>query len=94
MIVVAISGMMIALAIPRIDTTKYKADAVAQIIRTTLQNASRTAVTRQHDMIVSFDTVGERVRQHWDSNNDGVVRVSPGSPIAGSITESCSRTRV
>jgi len=73
MIVVAISGMMIALAIPRIDTTKYKADAIAQIIRTTLQNASRTAVTRQHDMIVSFDTVGERIRQHWDANNDGLV---------------------
>lgn len=73
MVVVVISGMMIALAIPRIDTTRYKADAVAQIIRTTLQNASRTAVTRQHDMIVSFDTVGERIRQHWDSNNDGQV---------------------
>lgn len=77
MIVVAISGMMIALAIPRIDTTKYKADAVAQIIRTTLQNASRTAVTRQHDMIVSFDTVGERIRLHWDANNDGLVTAGP-----------------
>jgi prepilin-type N-terminal cleavage/methylation domain-containing protein len=81
MIVVVISGMMIALAIPRIDTTKYKADAIAQIIRTTLQNASRTAVTRQHDMIVSFDTVGERVRLHWDANNDGLVTTT------GSTTE-------
>jgi Tfp pilus assembly protein FimT len=79
MIVVVIAGLMISLAIPRIDTTKYKADAVAQIIRTTLQNASRTAVTRQHDMIVSFDTVGERIRQHWDANNDGLV--SPGERV-------------
>lgn len=77
MIVVAISGIMIALAIPRIDTTKYKADAIAQIIRTTLQNASRTAVTRQHDMIVSFDTVSERIRTHWDANNDGLVSAGP-----------------
>ncbi|MEP6494023.1 MAG: prepilin-type N-terminal cleavage/methylation domain-containing protein [bacterium] len=71
MVVVVISGMMIALAIPRIDTTRYKADAVGQIVRTTLQNASRTAVTRQHDMIVSFDTVGERIRTIYDANNNG-----------------------
>jgi Tfp pilus assembly protein FimT len=77
MIVVVIAGLMISLAIPRIDTTRYKADAVAQIIRTTLQNASRTAVTRQHDMIVSFDTVGERIRLHWDANNDGLVTAGP-----------------
>jgi Tfp pilus assembly protein FimT len=80
MIVVVIAGLMISLAIPRIDTTRYKADAVAQIIRTTLQNASRTAVTRQHDMIVSFDTVGERIRQHWDANNDGVVNTTGPNP--------------
>jgi Tfp pilus assembly protein FimT len=80
MIVVVIAGLMISLAIPRIDTTRYKADAVAQIIRTTLQNASRTAVTRQHDMIVSFDTVGERIRQHWDANNDGVVNTAGPNP--------------
>ena len=80
MIVVVIAGLMISLAIPRIDTTRYKADAVAQIIRTTLQNASRTAVTRQHDMIVSFDTVGERIRQHWDSNNDGLVTTTGPNP--------------
>jgi len=73
MVVVVISGMMVALAIPRIDTTRYKADAVAQIVRTTLQTASRTAVMRQHDMIVSFDTVGERIRMHYDADNNGLI---------------------
>jgi prepilin-type N-terminal cleavage/methylation domain-containing protein len=71
MVVVVIAGVMIAVAIPRIDTTKYKADAIAQIVRTTLQNAQRQAITRQHDMVVSFDTSGERIRVFWDANNDG-----------------------
>jgi prepilin-type N-terminal cleavage/methylation domain-containing protein len=70
-VVVVISGIMIALALPRIDTTKYRADAIAQIVRTNLQMAQRQAITRQHDMVVSFDTSGERVRTFWDSNNDG-----------------------
>lgn len=70
-IVLVISGLMITLAIPRLDTSKYKADAVAQVVRTTLQNAQRNAITRQHDMIVSFDTTTERIRVIWDANNDG-----------------------
>lgn len=76
MIVLVISGLMITLALPRLDTSKYKADAVAQIVRTTLQNAQRNAITRQHDIIVSFDTTSERIRLIWDANNDG--QASPG----------------
>ncbi len=71
MIVVVIAGIMIALAIPRIDTTRFKADAIAQIVRTTLQNAQRQAITRQHDIVVSFDTAGERIRVFWDADNNG-----------------------
>jgi prepilin-type N-terminal cleavage/methylation domain-containing protein len=71
MVVVVIAGMMITLAIPRIDTTKIKADAIATIVRTTLQYAARQAITRQHDMVVSFDTTGEKIRTFWDVNNDG-----------------------
>lgn len=73
MVVVVISGLMIVMAIPRIDTTKFKADAIATIVRTTLQTAQRQAITRQHDMVVSFDTTGERIRTFWDSNNDGSI---------------------
>ena len=31
-------------------------------------------------MIVSFDTVGERIRQHWDANNDGLVTTTGPNP--------------
>jgi prepilin-type N-terminal cleavage/methylation domain-containing protein len=73
-IVLVIAGLMIALALPRMDTSRYKADAVAQVVRTTLQTASRAAITRQHDVIVRFDTLGERLEITWDSNNDGVAQ--------------------
>jgi prepilin-type N-terminal cleavage/methylation domain-containing protein len=73
MVVVVISGVMITLAIPRIDTTKIKADAIATIVRTTLQYAQRQAITRQHDMVVSFDTTGERIRTFWDGDNSGTI---------------------
>lgn len=73
MVVVVISGMMVAMAIPRIDTTKWRADAIATIVRTTLQYAQRQAITRQHDMVVSFDTTGERIRTFWDADNNGTI---------------------
>lgn len=73
MVVVVIAGMMITLAIPRVDTTKWRADAIATIVRTTLQYAQRQAITRQHDMVVSFDTTGERIRTFWDNNNSGTL---------------------
>ncbi|MEO7085220.1 MAG: prepilin-type N-terminal cleavage/methylation domain-containing protein [Gemmatimonadaceae bacterium] len=79
MVVVVIAGTMMAIAIPRVDTSKYRADAVVQIVRTTLQNASRTAVTQQHDMIVSFDTVGQNIRIVSDTNNNATI--DPGERV-------------
>jgi prepilin-type N-terminal cleavage/methylation domain-containing protein len=76
MIVLVIAGLMISLAIPRMDSTKFRADAVAEIVRTTLQDAQRQAITRQHDMVVSFDTSGEQIRVLWDANDDGLI--TPG----------------
>ena len=73
MVVLVIAAMMITLAIPRVDVTRYKSDAIAQIVRTQLQNASRSAITRQHDVIVSFDTLGEQMVTAFDANNNGVV---------------------
>ncbi len=73
MTVLVMAGVMLALALPRIDSSKYRADAVAEIVRTTLQDAQRQAITRQHDMIVSFDTTGERIRVVWDANDDGQI---------------------
>ncbi len=73
MVVIVLAGVTMSFAIPRIDSTRIKADAVAGIVRTTLQYAEREAITRQHDIIVSFDTSGQRIRTLWDADNDGAV---------------------
>jgi prepilin-type N-terminal cleavage/methylation domain-containing protein len=83
MVVVVITAMLVTLAIPRIDTTKFRADAIAQIVRTTLQYAERQAITRQHDMVVSFDTTGERIRTFWDGNDDGQLGAGEHTTMRG-----------
>jgi Tfp pilus assembly protein FimT len=72
-LVVVIAGVFLRLALPKIDTTQIKADAVAGIVRTTLQYAERQAITRQHDVLVSFDTTGQRIRTLWDANDNAVA---------------------
>lgn len=79
-VVLVIAAMMVTLAIPRVDVTRYKSDAIAQIVRTQLQNASRSAIVRQHDVIVSFDTLGEKMVTAFDANNNGVV--DPGEKVS------------
>ena len=79
-VVLMISSMMIVLAIPRIDTTKFRADAIVGIVRTNLEMAQRQAITRQHDMVVSFDTTGEQIRTLWDSNDNG--QIDPGERVS------------
>ena len=93
MVVVVITGMMVTLAIPRVDTTKWRADAIATIVRTTLQYAQRQAITRQHDMVVSFDTTGERIRTFWDATTAACPAARNGSHGVVSTSACCSPIR-
>jgi prepilin-type N-terminal cleavage/methylation domain-containing protein len=79
MVVLVVAAVVITIAIPRVDMTRFKADAVAQSIRSQLQYASRQSITRQHDVIVSFDTVTQQVITTLDANNNGVA--DPGERV-------------
>lgn len=72
-IVLVIIGMITALGLPRLDIQKYKADANATMVRSLLMQAQRDAIVRQHDLIVSIDTVRGRLILGYDQNNDGNV---------------------
>lgn len=72
-IVMLVMGIVAAFAVPRIDLAGYRANAAAQQVRGTLQTAQRTALTRQYDMIVSFDTPNNRMLVSPDSNNSGTL---------------------
>lgn len=76
LIVLVIIGLAATFAAPRIDVTRFKVNSAVQALGTTVLTAQRQAVTQQHDVIVLFDTVGNRLRIHEDRNNNGAVNGS------------------
>lgn len=72
MIVVTLIGIVSAIAIPRIRASGYKADAGMRTVQGALQQAQRSAIVRQTDVMVSFDTLGGRIRTVFDVNNNHV----------------------
>ena len=74
MVVVTLLGIMAALVAPNIDISRSRADTSAMQVRSIFQQAQRTAVSQQHLVIVSFDTVNRRIRLVEDRNNDRNVQ--------------------
>jgi len=73
MTVLVVVSVVMAIALPQVDFTRYRADGRVQIVRKALQQAQRTSLVRQHDVIVSFDTARARIRVALDANNDGSI---------------------
>jgi len=71
MLVVTIMAIVAGIAIPRLDFIRYRSDAAARGVIGQLQAAQRLAVTRQYDVLVSFDVANRRVRVLEDVNNNG-----------------------
>lgn len=67
-----IVGIVTALAVPKLDFSRFRADSSMRAVGTRFAAAQREAVARQHDVIVSFDTVARTLRIHWDTDNDHV----------------------
>jgi hypothetical protein len=63
-----------AIAVPRLDFSRYRIDAAAQNVRSVLMQAQRTALIRQYDVTVSIDTAAQALRTAEDVNNDGVIQ--------------------
>ncbi|GAC1649650.1 MAG: hypothetical protein NVS4B3_07050 [Gemmatimonadaceae bacterium] len=66
--VLAVIGIVTAMALPRIGLSKYRVDSGARTLRGMLQQASRLAVVKQQDIIVGIDTGGMRLRVVEDAN--------------------------
>jgi len=69
-ITLVIIGIIAAFAFPRVNFTQFQVDAGARQVRMVLQNAQRLAITRQYDVVVSFDAVHSRVRTLEDNDNN------------------------
>lgn len=76
LMVVALISIIAATAIPRINFNRYRADAAGRLVRTQLQNAQRNAITRQSNVIASFDLTDNRLRLVQDYNNNDTLNTS------------------
>ncbi len=76
LIVMVILAIVSAMAIPRSRTASYRADAAVLLARTLLQQAQRNAITRQSNVIVSFDTTYARLRVVEDYNNNDTLNTT------------------
>ncbi len=72
-LVVVIVGIVAALTLPRIDYTRYRVNSSMRGLGTTLLGVQRRAVSRQHDIIVTFDVTRQAIRIHEDANNNRAV---------------------
>ena len=100
LIVLSLVAIAAGLVLPRYDMAPMRVDAGVRLLHGTLQQAQRMAVQHQHDMIVSIDVPGRRIRLAEDSTNDqradegersrwlpldeGVAFVAPPAPVPGS----------
>jgi prepilin-type N-terminal cleavage/methylation domain-containing protein len=69
-VVLTLIGIAAGMALPHINITRYRVDAAARLTASTLQMAQRLAITRQYDVVVSFDEAGSRLRTLEDANNN------------------------
>lgn len=76
LIVLIMVGVLLALAIPRLDLERYRTDAAVQGVRSVLMQAQRTALVRQFDVVISIDTVHNALLWAEDANNDGSIQTT------------------
>lgn len=73
MMVVTIMGIMSAIALTRIDISRLEANSAVQVLSTSMVAAQREAITKQHDVIMTFDQVTTTTRIIWDRNSNGAI---------------------
>jgi prepilin-type N-terminal cleavage/methylation domain-containing protein len=72
-VVITMLGIMMRVAVPKVNVSKYRVDAAARVARGALQQAGRLSVQRQFDVLVVFDTVQNGINIVEDNNNNGVI---------------------
>jgi prepilin-type N-terminal cleavage/methylation domain-containing protein len=74
--VVVIIGIMAKVALPKFNIDRYRADGAGRLTRVLLQEAQRNAITRQSNVIVSFDPTYNRLRVVQDYNNNDTINTT------------------
>lgn len=110
MLVLVVIGIGVGAAIPHAPVVPLRLDASARGVFKTLEIAQYTALSRQHDVIVSFDVAGGAMRVLEDRNDDGQVSLgehlkwqplddnvsfaTPPAGLSGSVTAAIVGSRL
>jgi len=73
LVVVVAIGILAAITVPEINSTRSRVDSAVRSLATTLHAAQREAITRQHDIVISFDQAQHRALVLYDENGNGMV---------------------
>lgn len=73
LIVLVVVSLLSLLVVPNLEIVKFRMDGAARGTVAALVAAQRQAVTRQHDVVVAFDSVYRGLRIHQDANNNGQI---------------------
>jgi prepilin-type N-terminal cleavage/methylation domain-containing protein len=79
MLAITLAGILLAIVIVRVDVNRMQANSTVQMLSTTMVASQREAITKQHDVILTFDQLNRRVRVIWDLNSSGTA--DPGDHI-------------
>lgn len=71
LIVAALIAVLASIAMPRVSFVDLRLDANVRIVRSVVQQAWRTSIQKQHDVLLSFNVAGHSMRIVEDENNDG-----------------------
>lgn len=73
MLVICIMGMMGGIALTKVDLARMEANSAVQVLSTSMVAGQREAITKQHDIILTFDAAQRTVRMVWDRDSDGNI---------------------
>lgn len=73
LLVLGIVGIVMTIAAPALSPDRWRSDGAVQSVAIAMNAAQRTAVLRQHDVVMTFDLDADVIQVHHDADNDGVV---------------------
>lgn len=73
LMIIVVMGLLGGIAASRIDVTRMQLRSAVQILSTTMVSAQREAITKQHDLILTFDAANRSMRLVWDVNNNSTA---------------------
>ncbi|MBT3774519.1 MAG: prepilin-type N-terminal cleavage/methylation domain-containing protein [Gemmatimonadales bacterium] len=71
--VMLLMGILAGIAAPSLRPEKFQLDAAAVLVASSINAQQLAAVLRQHNVVLAFDTVENRLRVHYDEDNDNTI---------------------